>query len=115
MDGRRSPLGDLGRSPEFERTAHDLNESLQMNEHEMTTRSRRSLAAFLFSILFVVHVMLIPVWLGISAIMTLGQSTNNIFEIVPAWFFGTGTTCLILALVLHYFPKDNQSATRNQL
>ena len=86
-----------------------------MNENEMTTRSRRSFAAFIFTILFVFHVMLIPVWFGISALMTLGSNTNQLFEIIPRWFFGTGITCLILALVLHYLHRNNHSATGSRL
>ena len=66
------------------------------------TRSIWSLLAFVFTIIFGIHVMLIPVWFGARALMLFerGQSFP-----VPIWFMASGAMSLLVAIALGFVPR----------
>jgi uncharacterized BrkB/YihY/UPF0761 family membrane protein len=68
-------------------------------------KSTASLLSFIFTILFVLHIMLLPVWMGIRAIMIF-ETDNGFFSTFPPWFVGSAVVCLTVALIFGILPQN---------
>jgi uncharacterized BrkB/YihY/UPF0761 family membrane protein len=85
-----------------------------MNSKYCVRRPTASLLSFIFTLLFMLHVMLTPVWFGIRSILIL-EHDWGFFSVFPIWFVTTASLSLLFALAFSLISLTQQSRHNKEI
>ena len=75
------------------------------------SRTIFTMLSYVFAIVFVLHVMISPIWFGIHSLVMF-ETDNRLFAVVPLWFVCTGLLSLVIAITLAWVPNKSRETRR---